>query len=83
MTWHDTPFRKTHDLVVVGGLCVKIDASLEQLLRSAAPLTEYAWKFRYPGDVPIPDISEAKASLALANQVLDAVLTRLPSETHP
>ena len=83
LTWHDTPFRKTHDLVVLGGLCVKIDANLEPLLRSVAPLTEYAWKFRYPGDVSIPDLSEAKLSLALARQVLDAVLARLPSETYP
>jgi HEPN domain-containing protein len=52
LTWHDRLFRKTHDLVEVGGQCVTIDSTLEPLLRRAAPLTEYAWKFRYPSDVP-------------------------------
>ena len=51
LTWHDRPFRKTHDLVEVGGQCVELDNSLEVPLRRAAPLTEYAWKFRYPGEV--------------------------------
>ena len=27
---------------------------LEPVLRSSAPLTEYAWKFRYPGDPDEP-----------------------------
>src|SRR3990167_8195952 len=49
LTWHDRPFRKTHDLVELGGQCVAIDASLEPLLQPAAPLTEYAWRYRYPG----------------------------------
>jgi HEPN domain-containing protein len=49
LAWHDRPFRKTHDLVELGQACVGIEASLEELLRRAAPLTEYAWKFRYPG----------------------------------
>ncbi len=43
LTWHDRPFRKTHDLVELGAECVAIDATLEPHLRAAAPLTEYAW----------------------------------------
>ncbi len=47
LSWHRTPFRKTHNLVELGDACCQIEASLELLLRGAAPLTEYAWKFRY------------------------------------
>lgn len=46
LAWHDRPFRKTHDLVELGQACVDIDASLEPLLRRAAPLTEYAFRSR-------------------------------------
>src|SRR6266480_5414540 len=33
LAWHDQPFRRIHDLVEIGQLCVDIDASLEPLLR--------------------------------------------------
>lgn len=49
LTWHDQPFRKTHDLVEIGGQCVEIDAELEPLLRHAAPLSEFA------GNTAIPE----------------------------
>ena len=54
LVWHDTPFRKTHDLAEVGRQCAGIDPSLEALLLRAAGLTQYAWKFRYPGEPQEP-----------------------------
>jgi len=48
--WHDRPFRKTHDLIELGRQCLEIDPTLADLLAEAAPLTEYASMFRYPGD---------------------------------
>ena len=83
LTWHDQPFRKTHDLVELGVKCASLDPGLEDLLREAAPLTEYAWKFRYPGDVPDPSQQETDAALAIATRVFEAVTARLPEETHP
>ena len=83
LTWQDTPFPKTHDLVALGGACVRFDATLEPLLRSAAPLTEYAWKFRYPGDVPEPTRQETDRAVALASQVVTAIGARLPPEAKP
>lgn len=49
LAWHDTPFRKTHDLADLGDLCANLDGSLEPLLRRAALLTEYAWTVPLPG----------------------------------
>jgi hypothetical protein len=49
LTWHDVPFRKTHDLGVLGGQCAEIDGSLTDIMRRAAPMTEYAWKFPLSG----------------------------------
>ncbi len=54
LTWHGREFRKTHNLVELGRSCAVLDSSLEDQLRVAAPLTEYAWRFRYPGDPEEP-----------------------------
>ena len=83
LSWHRTPFRKTHNLVELGETCCQIDPSLESLLRRAAPLTEYAWKFRYPGDPEEATAEEAEASLATAREVFQSVLSRLPSDVSP
>jgi HEPN domain-containing protein len=82
LTWHDRPFRKTHDLGELGGSCVALDVELEPLLRQAAPLTEYAWKFRYPGDLSFPTAAECEAALTLALQVVRTISDRLPPEAR-
>jgi HEPN domain-containing protein len=83
LTWHGQPFRKTHNLIELGEECARIDLDLEALLRRAAPLTEYAWKFRYPGDPEKPAPEEATQALGTALQVYDALLERLPAEVRP
>ena len=83
LSWHGLPFRKTHNLVELGEACGHIDQSLESLFRRAAPLTEYAWKFRYPGDPEEPSVQEATDALAVARAVFEAVLSRLPSDARP
>jgi HEPN domain-containing protein len=83
LTWHSRPFRKTHNLTEIGGLCVEVDPTLEALLRQAAALTEYAWKYRYPGEPESPTREEAEGALGLARAVYEAVLARLPEEARP
>ena len=80
LSWHRVPFRKTHNLVELGEACCQIDPGLEALLRRAAPLTEYAWKFRYPGSPEEPSAEEAASALATAREVLDSVRMRFPSD---
>ena len=80
LSWHRIPFRKTHNLVELGEACCQIDQSLESLLRRAAPLTECAWKFRYPGDPEEATAGEAGTALATAREVFASVLSRLPSD---
>ena len=50
LTWRSSPFRKTHNLEEIGEQCLKLDATLKEIIDQATPLTEYAWKFRYPGE---------------------------------
>jgi len=59
LAWHDVPFRKTHNLEELGQQCVALDANLQNIADQAAPLTEYAWKYRYPGEPQEPDRAEA------------------------
>jgi HEPN domain-containing protein len=83
LSWNDEPYRKTHNLVELGEQCAALDSSLEPLLRRATVLTEYAWKYRYPGEAQEPDIVEAAAATALARDVFEAVLERIPEEARP
>lgn len=80
LAWHDEPFRKTHNLVEIGQQCAAIDETLRDLLRDAAGLTEYAWKFRYPGE---PSVAETQVAVSLARAVFDAIIDRLPVEVRP
>ncbi len=83
LVWNDEPFRHTHNLVEIGKQCVALDASLETLVRRAAALSEYAWKYRYPGEPDEPELTEAQEALALAREVYLAILSRLPPEVEP
>ena len=77
LTWYDIPFRKTHSLEELGRQCVAIDQTLQILVDQAAPLSEYAWKFRYPGEEELPTQAETKAALAITQAVIDAITGRL------
>ena len=83
LTWHDVPFRRTHDLAEIGQQCSSLDISIEPTCRRAERLTTYAWIFRYPGDVEEPTREEVEDALALAREVYEAVLSRLPVEVRP
>lgn len=83
LVWHDVAFRKTHSLEELGRSCSAIDPTLVDLVDEAAPLTEYAWAFRYPGAASTPERREAEAALALARRVCAAVVDKLPVEAVP
>jgi HEPN domain-containing protein len=73
LTHYDHLFRRTHDIGELALACLQHEPSLEPLLREAAPLTEYAWRFRYPGEVFEPDRNEVEAALQLAHRVVTDV----------
>lgn len=78
LTWHDRPFRKTHNLEELGEACLAIDGSLQSLVDRAVPLTPYAWRFRYPGEAEEPSTDESREALAVARDVVEAIRSRLP-----
>jgi HEPN domain-containing protein len=82
LTWHDTPFRRVHELDVIGGQCVEVDSTLADLVNRVDALTKYAWRFRYPGAPYEPTIEQGEAAWALARETLDAIVSRLPDSTR-
>lgn len=83
LTWHSVPFRKTHSIEEIGEQCLGIDHSLSAAVDPAVPLTEYAWRFRYPGEPEGPTLQEVDEALSMARAVLAAVLDRLPEGARP
>ncbi len=83
LVWHGRSFRKTHDLREVGGAALELDVTLENLLRQAVRLTPFAGVFRYPTDMGEPRPEEAREALALARELDEAVLPRLPVDVRP
>ncbi len=73
LTHHDHRFRATHDIGELALACLEHEPSLEALLRESAPLTEYAWRFRYPGEVFEPERREVEDAHRLARQVVEEV----------
>ena len=80
---HDTPFRKTHSLEEIGQQCIAIEPAMKGLLDQAVPLTEYAWKFRYPGELEIPTKEEVQEALRIGREVYSDVLARVPPGARP
>jgi len=66
-----------------GAESVAVDATLKPHLRATAPLTEYAWQYRYPGEPSEPEESEVRQALDRARAVVALVLGRVPAEAHP
>jgi HEPN domain-containing protein len=83
LAWHDRPFRKTHNLEEIGEACLALDPSLRDTIDRAVPLSEYAWRFRYPGEPYDPTVAEAESALAIAREVYRAVSASVPETTRP
>ena len=82
LVWHEQSFERTHNLTRLGKQCVVVDKTLAEIILSAVGLTQYAVKFRYPGEVGEPTLEEAKDSLEIAKSLLNTVIQRLPEEVR-
>ncbi len=80
LVWHDVLFRRTHSLEEIGEQCLQIDAGLMDLVDEVAPLGEYAWRYRYPGEAEYLGLDEVKDALDVSSRVLLAVKERLDSD---
>ena len=82
LIWHEQPFPLTHDLAVLLRLCVSIDSGIAPGVEPALDLTQFAARFRYPGEDEVPSLEEARQWVAAAAGVLDCVSIRIAGG-HP
>jgi len=83
LTYHQTPFRKTHALKERFPDILAIDNSLAPVLAQANSLSEYAWRFRYPGAPHDPERPETETALATAETTVREIERRLPAASDP
>ncbi len=83
LVYHERPFRKTHNLTELGGAVARIEPALAELMREASLMTEFAWRFRYPGDSASVSERDALQSIELAERVLAEVRGWLPEGAWP
>jgi HEPN domain-containing protein len=83
LTWHQTPFPRTHNLTLLSGFWLDLDATLDAVVVPSLALTRFAVAMRYPGEIEEPPVTEVRQWLAVAQAIFDAICSRLPRETHP
>ena len=81
LTFHDQPFRKTHDLATVGKQCAIVDATLETLVDRLDDLSEYACIVIRP-DFAEPTPGEIEEARRAAQEAIREILRRLPEEVQ-
>ena len=67
----------THSLNVLLDLCAEMDPALRPTAGPALRLTQFAARFRYPGEEEEPGMQEAREGIAAARAVYLAVSDRL------
>jgi HEPN domain-containing protein len=73
-------FPKIHNIREILTLVRTVDSGLADALQHASALTPYGVETRYPGELPDPSRREAEAALAAAQDVANAVKSRLQTD---
>lgn len=83
LTWHGRIFGKTHNIAHLGLQALELARDLDAMLGECAHLSDYARRFRCPGEPAEPAPDEPEEALALARRLNEAVLAMLPREVQP
>jgi HEPN domain-containing protein len=73
LVWHQVEFPKTHDIQRLLDLLAGVDADVACAAADAAELTPFGVEYRYPGEYPPVERETARAAVAVARRVCDAV----------
>jgi len=77
LTFNQVRFRKTHDILELLEMCIKIDKEFESLFKlDLEKFKEYATEYRYPSYYE-PTLEEAKEAIEIAEKVKEFVLKKL------
>ncbi len=81
LVWHNVAYPLTHDIRRLLELCAQFDPTLDAALTKAVDLTQFAVRFRYPGEDQ-PSVEEGRQGRSLAEQTYNEVRNRLPAEAR-
>ena len=81
LVYHNSGFKKEHDIDYLLDLCCQIDSSFDSLRDIAECLTPYAVESRYPMDIfdEYPE-EEAREAIEIAEHIRKFVREKLPLE---
>jgi len=74
---HEVTYPLTHSLTLLMDLCTELDAALHERILPSVWLTQFAVRFRYPGDFAESSSEQAAEGLATAKAVYASVAERL------
>lgn len=77
LTWHQVAFKKTHDLDELKQSCLPLATGAADQLATIERLSQYVWRFRYPGAPYSPEVTEAEEARHPAGRLLDAMASQL------
>jgi HEPN domain-containing protein len=80
LTSRQVSFKKTHDLDELKQSCLPLAAGAAIQLDGIGRLSQYAWRFRYPGTPYSPARGEAEEARKAAGQLLEAIAAQLQSQ---
>jgi HEPN domain-containing protein len=80
LTWHQIPFKKTHDLDDLRQACLPLNPEFASWLAGVERLSQYAWRFRYPGAPYLPEHAEAEPAQMAAARLLETLTVYLEAQ---
>lgn len=83
LQWSDLRPPKTHDLILLLGLCIDLLPAFEELAEPCKALTAFGVDPRYPLEGPDGASLSPDEAIRHARHVLDRVVGTLPPETSP
>jgi HEPN domain-containing protein len=85
LAFQDHRLERSHDIERLIEIARQYQTDFSKLEDAAIILTPYATAYRYPGESAIlePSRQEFDEALRLATELVDFVLSLLPSEVHP
>jgi HEPN domain-containing protein len=75
--FHDSPYPMTHSLTVLLDACAGFEDGLRSEMVPAVWLTQFAVRFRYPGEPEEPGVEEARSGLDDAKRACTLIRDRL------
>lgn len=78
LVFHGKNFPFSHNLADLVVVCMEVDESFAAIRRKAETLTPFAVEVRYPDDFYMPTLQEAEDAYAIAEEIRNYVIVRLP-----